>query len=365
MTTIPSVQWTAIVVSPDKNLQQDVGIQTATTPIARSSHGVSYVNHSDTLVVYGGEHFARTPLPLDQSCWACSNISTKEPYWKNITYNSLSQQPAARIAHAQTIVEDRYIYIFGGRAGITMHEQPMNDLWVLDTNTWNWKEIDTNEATTGTSAATTKPCQRSYHRMIAIDTDLYVFGGCGAAGRLNDLWKFDTVLNTWYNLGCSLHLLGRGGPNLLPIADKTKLAIIAGFAGEETNDGHCYHLLTKEWDKEPLQGLQEMRPRSVCCAAVLKDAIVIFGGEVDPSAKGHEGAGGFENDVVVLDSSTATYLNVVKASNESNCPAPRGWSACCEKPGTSTMWIFGGLSGDDSNPVRLGDLWRLDLLTGS
>lgn len=57
--------------------------------------------------------------------------------------------------------------------------------------------------------------------------------------------------------------------------------------------------------------LNELCPRSVCVLTANPFSSVnvddgggvstMFGGDVDPSEKGHEGAGGFANDSVVLD----------------------------------------------------------------
>ena len=62
------------------------------------------------------------------------------------------------------------------------------------------------------------------------------------------------------------------------------MAVIAGFAGEETNDGHAYHLAQQRWEPEALSGLAALRPCSVCGVATLADCAVLFGGEVDPGA---------------------------------------------------------------------------------
>ena len=357
-------EWTKLDVQPDP---------IHGVPVARSSHGVSYLVSKDRLVVYGGEHVARTPLPSNQVFWVCRNASSdgtstststasNHPTWKQISTAVASPPP--RIAHAQALVQDRYLYIFGGRTGIAMEEQAMNDLWVLDTESdeeteWTWTQVLVEPAS--------GPCSRSFHRMMAIGIDLYVFGGCGASGRLKDLWKFDTMAKQWYDLGESHHLRGRGGPNLVALAQNTHLAVIAGFAGEETNDGHGYSLLPDGggWESQPMSGLAELRPRSVCCSATLAGCAVIFGGEVDPSAKGHEGAGGFENDLIVLDGETGAVIQTIRAPSTDNTkwPAQRGWSDCDTAGATSNVcWIFGGLSGDDANPVRLGDLWRLQLV---
>jgi len=305
--TAVRLNWTPIAAHPDPKH----GL-----PLARSSHGVSYLSGSDTLVVYGGEHVARTPLPADQACWACVHVTSAAPTWKCLSAASTAAaaSPPPRIAHAQAVVQDRYVYMFGGRAGITMQEQAMNDLWQLDTVDWSWTQVETT--------MDARPPARSFHRMVAVDDRfLFVFGGCGAEGRLNDLWKFDCTTNEWHSLGASPLLKGRGGPNLLclgPSKSCERIAVIAGFAGEETNDGHAYHLAQQRWEPAVLSGLSELRPRSVCAAATLRDYAVLFGGEVDPSARGHEGAGGFANDVVLLDRRTGALLQTITEANHNS-----------------------------------------------
>ena len=45
----------------------------------------------------------------------------------------------------------------------------------------------------------------------------------------------------------------------------------------------------------------ECRPRSVCASMAMPDALLLFGGEVSPSDRGHEGAGGFAGDLLAID----------------------------------------------------------------
>jgi hypothetical protein len=111
-----------------------------------------------------------------------------------------------------------------------------------------------------------------------------------------------------------------------------------------------------------------MRPRSVCISASFQSVgySIIFGGEVDPSERGHEGAGGFENDVVVLKEDSGKYVETIKASTAGPWPEQRGWSDGAfvdTGENTGQLFIFGGLSGDDANPKRLNDLWRMDIQT--
>ena len=144
--------------------------------------------------------------------------------------------PSLRVAHAQAAVGDD-VYVFGGRNGIEMGENALNDMWKLQIVTSNdgnvraeWTEI--------TPVSDSVPEARSFHKMIAVGTNLFVFGGCGTNGRLNDLWKFDTITSEWTSLGNSSLLKGRGGPNILSLKNENgaKIAVVAGFAGEETND---------------------------------------------------------------------------------------------------------------------------------
>jgi len=351
----------------------------AQEPCPRSSHGLSLARNGTCIILHGGEHFARTPLDSSQCTWmaekspetASSTSTTASWKWRLICHRKEDVCPPARIGHAQAAIGDK-VYIFGGRRGVEMQEQALDDLWVLDCRgdigTEVWSQVSTG--------AHVGPGPRSFHKMIAVGTDLYVFGGCGTEGRLADLYKFDTLQNTWEDLGASL-LRGRGGANLihLPAAGKSgagKLAVVAGFCGEETNDGHQYDLAQerRSWDPSlmDIDGLANLRPRSVCVSGTIPSLgmAVIFGGEVNPSDRGHEGAGGFENDIVVLDASTGEMVQsdggILKQESTTSWPMNRGWTdgAVLDQEAKTCLYIFGGLAGDDSNPVRLGDLWECD-----
>ena len=89
--------------------------------------------------------------------------------------------------------------------------------------------------------------------------------------------------------------------------------------------------------------------------------IAIFGGEVTESSKGHEGAGGFSNDLILINEETLKITTFKeedcgKTGPESGWPLPRGWSSGCSERSANTIFIFGGLRGDDNNPIRTNDL---------
>lgn len=107
-------------------------------------------------------------------------------------------------------------------------------------------------------------------------------------------------------------------------------------------------------------------PRSVCVHGTLhlSGAIpntqygIIFGGEVDPSGKGHEGAGGFSDDIFLLthcDNSDGIIVESVIKPEQVTWPQCRGWSD--GDVYENKLFFFGGLTGDDEHPERLDDLW--------
>ena len=364
LSTAASVSWHKIVPTPDP---------VAGSPCSRSSHGVSFVGGGTSaprLLVIGGEHIARTPIADEkQAVWAADYTHHGVWKWRSIAgrENGIPSLPS-RLGHAQATIGEK-IYIFGGRSGIQMDEEPLNDMWVLDASgkpgTEEWSEVLYDSST----SSSPPPEARSFHKMMAVDTDLYIFGGCSASGRLADLHKFDTATRTWTALGTSNVLGGRGGSNLITLKGGA-LAVVAGFAGEETNDGHMIASNGK-WAEAGMEGLSSMRPRSVCVSASFphKDCAIIFGGEVDPSDRGHEGAGGFQNDVVILDLESGAHKETIQkcSSDLVEWPEERGWSdgdvgQVDPSLDGESLFVFGGLAGDDKDPRRLDDLWECRII---
>jgi N-acetylneuraminic acid mutarotase len=317
-------------------------IEAANPPSSRSSHCISTVG--STVYLFGGEHVARTPI--DSSLFKV-DVSSASPSWEPVEASGAA--PSPRIAHAQAVMGDA-IWVFGGRQSVTMEEAPMNDLFRFDIATNTWTEI--------TATGPVLPPARSFHRMVAVGSYLYVFGGCAAVGRLADLYRFDSNTSVWEEMAAA-DMKGRGGPCFAAGADGN-LYVIAGFAGEEMNDLHKYTTATNTWSLMPSSHL---RPRSVCACATVGDAVCIFGGEVGESTRGHEGAGAFANDVVVFDTSDGGKLtNSLALSAGSDAPpVQRGWSYA-DTLGDSSMVVFGGLTGDDAAPKRLDDLYVMSLV---
>ena len=319
----------------------------AGTPVARSSHGISVVGN--TLLVYGGEHIARTPI---DSAIHALDLSADDGSWSTIEATGVAPPP--RVAHAQAVVGSS-LYVFGGRQGIHMSEAPLNDLHKFDLETRAWSTIPPTDGV---------PSVRSFHKMVAVGPILYVFGGCGAEGRLADLHSFDTTTGTWQALpsAADAGVAGRGGAGFLASADNASLFVVAGFAGRETNDVHRYDIAAAAWSQVLPDGNDQLTPFSVSCGALVGGAMVFFGGEIGPSTKGHEGAGNFGNFLVVLDGVTGLPVAGAAPASGDAVPGARGWTSAGAWGGDKLV-VFGGLAGDDENPLRLDDTWILQVGT--
>ncbi len=95
----------------------------------------------------------------------------------------------------------------------------------------------------------------------------------------------------------------------------------------------------------------------------LAGGLLVYGGEVDPSAKGHDGAGDFCSTLLHYRAGAGwKLLEAARAgTGAGEGPGPRGWFACDTLRGTRGsavgLVLHGGL---DGNNERLGDMYVLE-----
>jgi N-acetylneuraminic acid mutarotase len=304
--------------------------QTGSVPLGRSSHSAVALS-GYKVAVFGGEHEPRHPIDnvvhvLDVASARWTQLAPDGPV------------PSARVGHAAASVGDRF-YVFGGRTGVDQQETALSDFWEFDASAARWRQI---EAEGG-------PVARSYHVMASHGDRVYVFGGCGANGRQNDLFAFDTEKQAWEELtGGPEQPAVRGGPALFATADK--IYVFGGFCGKEMDDFWAYDLQARRWDAVQAQG-ERPHARSVTAFAALDDHhLFVFGGEVDPSAQGHAGAGDYTDETFIFDTQTLTWTK--KQTEGEQRPTPRGWLAGAGLEGGHFL-LFGGFDGKD----RVSDLY--------
>lgn len=309
-------------------------------PKARSSHAVAVVGKK--AYVFGGEVEPRVPVDnqihvfdLEDYTWSVAEVK--------------GAPPPPRVGVTMVAVGP-VVYIFGGR---DKDHQELNHFYSFDTRSGEWKLI---------SCDADGPPHRSYHAMAADESQVYVFGGCGQNGRLNDLWAYNIEEGKWRALpGCS-KLAPRGGPGLAVTGNK--VWVVFGFGGKhELSDVHRFDLDTNLWEEVETSG-EKPSPRSVFSCFSQGKYVVVYGGEVDPSDLGHMGAGAFVSDTFALDTETLEWRKVHDDAEDVEGkphPGPRGWSAfspgrCC---GSYGMVVYGGNSPSNA---RLDDIFFLQLL---
>uniref|UniRef100_A0A0D9XBK8 Nitrile-specifier protein 5 n=1 Tax=Leersia perrieri TaxID=77586 RepID=A0A0D9XBK8_9ORYZ len=305
-------------------------------PGARSSHAIAMVG--DTAYAFGGEFTPR--VPVDNTMYAF-DLTTQR--WSPLA--AAGDVPPPRVGVTMASV-GATVYMFGGRE--ERHKE-LGELYAFDTATATWTLLSTGGGDDG-------PPRRSYHSMVA-DAGagkVYVFGGCGEGGRLNDLWAYDVGGGRWEAMpspgeSCK----PRGGPGLA-VAGGGKVWVVYGFSGEELDDVHCYDTLTGAWCAVETTG-EKPSPRSVFCGAGIGKHVVVFGGEVDPSDMGHLGAGKFSGEAFALDTETGEWARLGE-EEEGQHPGARGWCAFAagEVDGRRGMLVYGGNSPTND---RLGDIY--------
>eukprot|EP00929_Paragymnodinium_shiwhaense_P047145 TRINITY_DN23915_c0_g1_i3.p1 TRINITY_DN23915_c0_g1~~TRINITY_DN23915_c0_g1_i3.p1 ORF type:complete len:282 (+),score=27.39 TRINITY_DN23915_c0_g1_i3:245-1090(+) len=211
------------------------------------------------------------------------------------------------------------------------------------------------------------PEPRSYHCMTSLGDSLYVFGGCGAAGRgrLNDLWKYDTGTGKWSCLspGGDDCPRGRGGSSLLSLQGTggapDQLVLTYGFCGEQVADVHMFDLRSGSWNDLSAEQTGDLPgPRSVFATALIPGGrMILVGGEQEESALGHAGAGKFAGDCYLLELPSLKWVRLLTGSEKPG-PLARGWSQCAYMSKLDSVVLFGGL---DHENARLGDAWMLNV----
>ncbi|OAY32996.1 nitrile-specifier protein 5 [Manihot esculenta] len=308
--------------------------QNGAGPGARSSHAITLVG--DKAYAFGGEFTPR--VPVDNNLYVF-DLQTQTWSIPVVT----GDIPPPRVGVTMAAV-GKTIYVFGGRDAT--HKE-LNELYSFDTFSNKWTLL---------SASDIGPPHRSYHSTTSDDRHVYIFGGCGVSGRLNDLWAYDVVEEKWIkHPTAGENCKGRGGPGL--VVAQGKIWVVYGFAGRETDDIHCFDPAEGKWEQVEISR-EKPTARSVFSTVGIGKYIIIYGGEVDPSDLGHLGAGKFTGEVWALDTEALRWQRIDDAVGEANHPGARGWCAfgSGRLNGKEGLLVLGGNSPSND---RLDDIFFL------
>ena len=101
--------------------------------------------------------------------------------------------PQPRSGHTAVNIEKFKIVVFGG----LVDKQFISDLCVYDFENKLWFQPECSE---NGSDGQVGPSSRAFHIAVAIDCQMFVFGGRSGSKRLGDFWVLDTDIWQWSEL---------------------------------------------------------------------------------------------------------------------------------------------------------------------
>jgi hypothetical protein len=158
-------------------------------PPARAYHAQAYDSENKRLFIFGGQQRLTATGPVvDLNDTWIADLGTKE--WKQIATDPASTPAARELAGAAYVPGARKIYLFGGKSQSAVY----NDLWVFDLNTAAW-----------TLQPTTNPPEKQSGAVFVYDPDfniIILFGGSGASGaRDGSVMCLDLGTMSWEYIG--------------------------------------------------------------------------------------------------------------------------------------------------------------------
>lgn len=237
-------------------------------------------------------------------------------------------------AHSADLVGG-HIYCFGGDG-----RQESVDTWILDTNSMAW-------AVLGVSSGCA-PQWRRTAASVVVDDSIYIIGGWGHGGPLNDVH----VLQPTGEQGCwsALQFPARQqlpsqranhSATAIGATGEERIVVYGGFNGRQLADVWILETRLHEaaWSCPATSGTAPPEGRSGHTASAVGNQLVLLGGE-------REERRAFFHDVHVLNCDTLAWgtVNVSGAA-----PLPRGWHSATllrDRTGNdvvgSRILVFGG-----------------------
>ena len=358
--SISSKEWTWM--SGDNTVDQSAnyGIQGVANvnnkPGARAASLVAK-DKEGNLWLFGGGGYALNVFGLQNDLWKY-NVSSEQWTWMsgNSAGNSVgvygtrgeaspTNVPGSRASAVSWTDNDGNFWIFGGIGYASTEEYGhLNDLWKFNvgSNQWTWMRgsnvinADGVYGTKGMPDDSNEPgARRALIGWADLDGNLWLFGGFGNTGWMNDLWKYDPATNLWTSVS---------GDNM-------------------GNQGGVYGT------RGVPDAANQPGARSSSSASVGKGGELWMFGGYDPSA------GGRMNDLWKYEPATRlwTWMSGDQISWQEGIYGTKGMADPANKPGArdepvlwtdkdGDLWMFGGRYSSEEHGV-FNDLWRYEVGT--
>jgi N-acetylneuraminic acid mutarotase len=257
--------------------------------------------------------------------------------------------PKQRALHVGAVVGDA-MYIFGGYDGSSR----LNDIHKFEFQVGTWQMVQP-------ASSSNIPSARDRMSAVSYRESMYIFGGYDGTNRVNDLWRFDTIRNSWD----LCEFVGqapsaRHSHNM--VESDGKLYILFGYDGNYKSDIHEYCVARKTWVQITAKG-SIPRPR-------YRSSVVVHSGTHFLSFGGHDGLKHLDElysfdlgsntwsliEPLIPISSLGPYA--IRTLSPNTAPPPSHRDSHSAVVHGESMFVFGGSTG-----VARNDLfeYRIDL----
>ncbi|KAF4662440.1 Leucine-zipper-like transcriptional regulator 1 [Perkinsus chesapeaki] len=260
--------------------------------------------------------------------------------WRPVQYSCSSEMksmelPGDRSGAASVVYKDA-LYVLGGYGG----SGRLDDLFRFDFNTRLWSQVHTKGET---------PTGRENNGAVVIGNKMYLFGGYSGYNWLNDFHYFCFDTSTWAPVEVK-----EGSPpstrfGYVSSVHGSVFFVFGGYDGQTwLNDMHEFDVKQATWSQTQIQGYIPTG-RSCPSWAYHEGSVYLFGG--------YDGVHRM-NDFHRFEM-TARKWSVVATRSTGQPPSPRYFHASVVHG--NSLYLFGGYSGQE----RLNDLheFRFDLQT--
>nr|XP_010955288.1 leucine-zipper-like transcriptional regulator 1 isoform X2 [Camelus bactrianus] len=244
-------------------------------PVARSAHGATV--YSDKLWIFAGyDGNARL-----NDMWTIGLQDRELTCWEEVAQSG--EIPPSCCNFPAAVCRDR-MFVFSGQSGAKI----TNNLFQFEFKDKTWTRIPTEHLLRGSPP----PPQRRYgHTMVAFDRHLYVFGGAADNTLPNELHCYDVDFQTWEVIQPSSDSEVGGAE----VPERASTSEEAPALGSEER-GSCKKSrdvfgldFGSTTTRQPTPPASELPSgRLFHAAAVISDAMYIFGGTVDNNIRSGE-----------------------------------------------------------------------------
>ncbi|CAM9165488.1 unnamed protein product, partial [Laminaria digitata] len=221
-------------------------------PCARWRHTATYIQENRILVIGG---FLSSSERLND-VWVYSVVSRQ---WEDKTPPSGQRATVflPRGGHSACCIGSR-LWVYGGYGGALYSRKDLDDVCVLNLETWNWVKV---------SPKGRGPGRRSEHSAVAVDGTMFVIGGRSTTTEFKDMFVLDTEVDppVWTEVEQGVMDVPRWlhATYAVQSVPHWKIFVFGGIGGEITesnrqgtfmNDVSIFDTGTERWLRPDIQG---------------------------------------------------------------------------------------------------------------